>query len=142
MFVYVFDDLGEVRGFNVVDHQVGTKFADPVDLARMGRDDQLAVRRERLAELNRRSVDATAAAVEDRGLAVLEVADHEDVEKRGDVGLADAGRLFEADAFRDAHQVVGVGHGVLGITATADQADDPVTDLPPVNVRPDFRDRS
>ena len=96
----------------------------------MGGDNQLAVRGEGLAELDGRGVDASAAAVEDSGLAVLEVADHKDIEECRDVGFTDAGGLFKAHAFRDAHQVTGVGHGVFRITATAHQADNPLAHFP------------
>ena len=95
-----------------------------------------------LHELNRRGVDAAAAAVQDDGVAVLEAADHEDVEKGGDVRFADAGGFFEAHAGRDGHQVAGIGHGIFGIAAAADQGHDPVADLAVGDAGAEFGDGS
>ncbi len=54
----------------------------------------------------------------------------EDVEKGRDVGLADAGRLFETHRFGDGHQVIGIGHGVFGVAPSTDEGHDPVARLP------------
>jgi len=124
------DRLGEVGRLLEVDHQIDPHPLDPLQLVGRGGDDQFRIRHQRLAELHPGHVDAAAAPMNDGRVVVLEAADHEQVEEGGDIGLTDAGRLLEAHARRNRHQVAGVGNGIFGIGAAADQSHHPVADLP------------
>ncbi len=134
------DHVAEVRGLSVIDDEVGPQLLDPLHFARVGGDDQLAVGGQSLAQLNAGRVHAAAAAMQDGGLAVLELADHKDVEKGRDVGLAHAGGFLEAHAVRDTHQVIGIGHGIFRIAAAADQRHDPLAFFPPADAGADSLD--
>ena len=100
----------------------------------------LQVRGKGAAELDTGGIDSAAAAVKDGGLPVPELSDHEDVEECGDVRFADAGRLFEAHAVGNPHEVAGIGHGVFGVAATPHEGDDPVPLVPSGDAGSEFLD--
>ena len=102
--------VGEIL-FLVVDDDVGAERFDALDLARRRRDEHARARRERLHDLHRRRRDAAAAAVQQHRLAVGEPGVEKQVHEGRQVRLADAGRLLEAHALRNAHDVPGMRDG-------------------------------
>ena len=85
---------------------------------------------ESLAQLYGRRVDPAAPAVKERDLAVGQFPEDEDVQKSRNIGFTDAGGLLEAHAVGNAHGVVRVGHGILGVPSASDQRHDAVALFP------------
>ena len=135
------DDGGEVLA-RVVDHVRGAELEYPLPLAGRCGDVDLCLRRQQRAQVECRRVDATAAAMKQGPLAVTQAADREDVQVRGDVGLADAGSLFEARGLGNREGVAGVGGGILGVAAAGHQAHDAVAYPPAVNALAVLCDRA
>jgi hypothetical protein len=104
----------------VVDDDVGAERGDALDFAGRGRHEDPRARPQGLDELHRGRRDAASAAVQQHGLAVGEPRVEEQVHVRRQIRLADAGRLLEAHARRDSHDVAGVRERELRIPAAAE----------------------
>ena len=73
-------------------------------------------------------------------LAVLEATDHEDVEKRRDVGFTNTSSLFEVHVLRNRNQVASIGRSVFRVATSAHQAHHSIANVPTLDLWAKFFD--
>ena len=116
---------GEILS-RVVDHAVHPHRAHALHLARRAGHDHAGGRHQRSAQVDGGRVHPAPAAVQQHRIAVAEPAQHEQVQVRGHVGLADARRLLPRQRLGDPHQVALVGARELRVSSAGHQRHHPV----------------